>query len=162
MLVNVSKPYRMMEYKYSRSSSYYEDRVLAREHGSRASDECVISEGYDSVGEGYWEFDESDILNRRAYNNEGVTMFCVFEYETKELIKRSDNGETMLYSSLRHAYEDQEDVIDSEDEFNAKFLIFEVPEIKKTEVKPDVAVKAKTFAGALKKTSTEGGWHTNQ
>lgn len=144
--LNVSEPFRMMEHKYSRMS-YYEDYVIAREHGPRGNSECVAREGYDSCSHGEWNLDEYHPLSRRAYQ-EGVTMFVVFDYETKELVKRADTDEVMFYTSLNYAYEDSD--VQDENDFNSKYLIFEVPEMKKNEVAVDVLRKPKTFANALK------------
>ena len=147
-LLNVAKPYRMFENKYVRND-YYEDFVLMQEHGSR-NDSFIITEGYDNAYSVDWEFEESVIYgNRVSFQERGAVMFCVFCYDTKELVRHEITKEVMFYSDLGHAYEDNYHGGD-EKQFNKDYLIFEVPDLKKNEVKASEVSKPKSFASALK------------
>lgn len=140
MDIKAQQPYRVERDTYV--SRYYADNyVIRRESDNDAS--YTISEG-DFSSDGDSEFSDSELYEPRTY--EGVTMFVVFDYETKELIRNDRNDEVMFYSSVRNAYEDQDT---DESEFNSRFCIFKVPELKKYEVKPSSS-RSKSFSTALK------------
>ncbi len=154
-MIKASVPFRMFEVTFRRSNQY-SNYVLGREY--RVEEGLIVREGFDDDYTGDWEHDITDLYERRNYK--GVTMFCVFDYETKELVRSAKDDSVMFYSSLEVAYEDQN--VGSEEDFNLSYLIFEVPDLKAGEVKADIKRQPATFNQALKQTDKQEGWSTSK